>query len=59
MSNILEKELKGNLTTLRMPKPDDKEKKIKVWSIPEFTDEFEDIEVATPDMKDRKEYQAE
>jgi|TARA_R110000782_G_scaffold53851_1_gene114273 hypothetical protein len=59
MANILDKELKGKLTTLRMPKPDDKEKKIKVWAIPEFTDELEDIEIATPDMQDKKAYQAE
>ena len=36
----------------------DKDKIIKVWTIPEFVDEMEDIETVIPDMKDKKEYEA-
>ena len=58
MFKVLKDKLKGEKISLRMNSSGDKDKIIKVWSIPEFVDEMEDIETVIPDMKDKKEYEA-
>ena len=55
---VLKDKLKGEKISLRMNSFGDKDKIIKVWTIPEFVDEMEDIETVIPDMKDKKEYEA-
>jgi hypothetical protein len=55
---VLKDKVKGEKISLRMNSFGDKDKIIKVWTIPEFVDEMEDIETVIPDMKDKKEYEA-
>ena len=55
MVRIIEQELKGTKKTLRVSKPDG-DAFLKVWVIPEFVDDMEDVEVAIPDMKEKESY---
>jgi|TARA_E500000318_G_scaffold51947_2_gene48591 hypothetical protein len=55
MVRIIEQELKGIKKTVRIKKPDG-DVTPSVWTIPEFIDDMEDIQVATPDMKEKESY---
>ena len=55
MVRILEQELQGAKKTLRISQADG-DIFLKVWVVPEFIDNTEDIEVATPDMKEKESY---
>ena len=55
MVRILEQELQGAKKTLRISQADG-DIFLKVWVVPEFIDDTEDIEVATPDMKEKESY---
>ena len=55
MVRIIEQELKGTKKTLRVSKPDG-DAFLKVWVIPEFVDEMEDVLTETPDMKEKESY---
>ena len=55
MVRIIEQELKGEKKTIRMTKSDGDIFK-RVWAIPEFVDEMEDVQTETPDMKEKESY---
>ena len=55
MVRIIEQELKGEKKTIRMTKSDGDVFK-RVWAIPEFVDEMEDVQTETPDMKEKESY---
>ena len=55
MVHILEKELKGSKKTIRLAKSDG-DVFIRVWTIPEFIDEMEDVQTVTPNMKEKESY---
>ena len=55
MVRIIEQELKGEKKTIRMTKSDGDVFK-RVWAIPEFVDEMEDVLTETPDMKEKESY---
>jgi hypothetical protein len=55
MVRTIEQELKGVKKTIRVSKPDGVVF-LKVWTIPEFVDEMEDVQAAIPDMKEKESY---
>jgi len=55
MVHIIAQELDGEKKSLRVPKPDG-DVSLKVWAVPEFIDDTEDVEVAIPDMKEKESY---
>jgi len=52
------RDIGGNITSVNMDAAGGKKIKMKVWSVPEFLDEMDDVETKIPDMTDKKEYEA-
>jgi len=55
MVRIIEQELKGVKKSIRITKADG-DVFLKVWTVPEFIDELEDVQAAIPDMKEKESY---
>ena len=55
MVRTIEQELKGVKKTIRITKADG-DVFLKVWTVPEFIDELEDVQAAIPDMKEKESY---
>ena len=55
MVRIIQEDLKGVKDSLRIDKPGGSVS-IKVWTVPEFIDELEDVQAAIPDMKEKESY---
>tara|TARA_R100000781_G_scaffold3323_1_gene4781 strand:- start:72 stop:1610 length:1539 start_codon:yes stop_codon:yes gene_type:complete len=55
MVRIIQEDLKGVKDSLRIDKPGGSVS-IKVWTVPEFIDEMEDVQTDTPDMKEKESY---
>ena len=56
MVRIIEQELKGVKKTIQLVKADGETVYKRPWTIPEFIDEMEDVEIAIPDMKEKESY---
>ena len=56
MVRIIEQELKGVKKTIQLVKADGETVYMRPWTIPEFIDEMEDVEIAIPDMKEKESY---
>jgi hypothetical protein len=56
MVRVIEQELQGVKKTIKLVKADGEVVYMRPWTIPEFVDDMEDIEVSTPDMKEKESY---
>ena len=56
MVRIIEQDLKGVKKTIKIVKPDGEAVFMRPWTVPEFVDEMEDIDVSIPDMKEEESY---
>ena len=53
----LRNDLDGSTKNLRVPKTDGTDAILRVWTIPEFEDETQNVDIKIPDMKDKKLYE--
>lgn len=56
MVRIIENELQGIKKTIKLIKADGEIIYMRPWTIPEFIDEMENIDIAIPDMKEKESY---
>jgi len=56
MTHILRNELEGAKKTIRISKADGTVVFLKVWTVPEFIDDMEDVQADIPDMKEKESY---
>ena len=56
MTHILRNELEGAKKTIRISKADGTVIFLKVWTVPEFIDDMEDVQADIPDMKEKESY---
>ena len=57
ITRMLRTEFDGQKESLRLPKTNGKKLVIKVWTVPEFVDEMDQVDIPMPDMKDKKSYE--